>query len=288
MNKISYDDEIVLVVDDDEMVRESTAERLRHIGFQADAFDNGFDALEALGKKPYNFLLSDIQMPGMSGLELIKRTKAKYPDVIIIAMTGYIEDHTNVDVLGLGAIDFIKKPFSIKELEARIRHAIINRNLNQKQRQPATTDSLTGLYNHEHFFNQLGPQVLRAKQDNRPLGLILIELDEFELNDETHGNLEENKLLHKVGRIIKASIRDDLDSGYRYGGIDFAIILTNSDPGNTDTTQKQIKKAILTECKLEVCIGFAQYSNDLSPRIFFMKVDNYLSMAKNKKTENSA
>jgi len=116
--------------------------------------------------------------------------------------------------------------------------------------------------------------------------LILLELDDFKPYDGARGNLEEDKLSQKVGRIIKTRIREGVDSGYRYGAIEFAIILTDSNPDITHTIQKRIKTSILKECKLIVCTGYAQYSNGLSPRAFFMKVDDRLSMAKKKRTEN--
>jgi len=286
MKNISCDNEAVLVVDDEESVSEPIVGMLRHLGFQAESVNNGYDALKALEKERYTFLLTDIQMPGMNGLELIKRTRDEYPQVSTIAMTGYIKDHSYVDVIGLGACDFIKKPFSIKNLEAKIRYAIFDRNFNQKARQQSLTDSLTGLYNQEHFFNRLRPEVMRAERQNRPLGLILLELDDFKLDNGARGNLEEDKLMQKVGRIIRTSIREGVDSGYRYGAIEFASILTDSDPDIADTILKRIKTSIVKECKLSVCTGYAQYSNGLSPRAFFMKVDDRLSMAKNKKTDN--
>ena len=62
---------------------------LRHLGFQAGSVKNGRDALKALKEKPYTFLLTDIKMPGMNGLELIQRTRDEYPQVPTVTMTGY-------------------------------------------------------------------------------------------------------------------------------------------------------------------------------------------------------
>lgn len=271
-----YDNETVLVVDDDEMVRESTVGRLLHLGFQAEAADSGHDALKALEKKTYDFLLSDIEMPGMSGLELLRQAREKHPQIIMIAMTGYIKDHSNVDVSELGAIDFIKKPFDINELEARFRNAIVNRDLDHKRVRPSNLDSLTGLYNHEHFFNQLGPEVSRAKEEGRRLGLILLELDGHGYN----ANQDDEKLLQQVGKIIETSIRKKLDTGYRYGGIEFAIILSDADNELIDTVQKRVKAKISEDCKIDVFSGYAQYEMGLGPRDFFMKIDNLLTAAK--------
>ena len=110
INDIEYDSEFVLVVDDEEFVSGPIVEMLRHLGFQAESVNNGYDALKALKETPYTFLLTDIKMPDMNGLELIQRTKDEYPQVSTVAMTGYYKEYNYVEVVNSGASDFINKP----------------------------------------------------------------------------------------------------------------------------------------------------------------------------------
>ena len=285
INDIEYNNEFVLVVDDEEFVSEPIVGMLRHLGLQAESVSNGYEALKALKEEPYTFLLTDIKMPGMDGLELIQQTKDKYPHVSTIAMTGYSEEYSYVDVINSGATDFITKPFSIEELEAKIRRTIIERNIKQELKQCAITDSLTGLYNQGHFYTRLREEVIRAERQKNPLGLMLLDLDDFKQINDTHGHLEGDKLLQNVGNIINTKIRQGVDSSYRYGGDEFAIILIDADSDITQAIRKRIETSIREECNLGVSAGYAQFSDGLSPEEFMTEADNRLYEAKAQKTE---
>jgi len=285
INNIEYDSEFVLVVDDEEFVSEPMVGMLRHLGFQSESVSNGYDALKALKEKPYTFLLTDIKMPGMNGLELIQRTKDEYPQVSTIAMTGFYKEYSYVDVVNSGASDFINKPFGIEELEAKIRRVIIDRNLKQELRRLSITDSLTGLYNQRHFYARLRNEVMRAERQKHPLALIFLDLDYFKQYNDTHGHLEGDKLLKKVGSIINTKIRQGVDSGYRYGGDEFAIILIDADSGITQAIRKRIETSIREECNLGVSAGYTQFSHGLSSEKFLKEADDRLYEAKAGKTE---
>jgi len=284
INDIEYDNEFVLVVDDEEFVSGPIVEMLRHLGFQAESVANGHDALEALNQKPYTFLLTDIKMPDMNGLELIERTKDKYPQVSTVAMTGYYKEYNYVEVVNSGASDFINKPFGIEELEAKIRRAIIERNIKQELSRLSITDSLTGLYNQRHFYARLKDEVMRAERQKHSLALIFLDLDDFKVYNDTRGHLEGDKLLQNVGSIINAKIRQGVDSGYRYGGDEFAVILIDANSEIAQTIQKRIEQSIRDECNLGVSVGYAQFSHGMSPEAFLTKADERLYEAKaNKK-----
>jgi len=285
INNIEYDNEFVLVVDDEEFVSEPIAGMLKHLGFQAESVNNGYEALKALKEKPCTFLLTDIKMPGMNGLELIQRTKDEYPQVTTIAMTGYYMDYSWVDVVNSGASDFINKPFGIEELEAKIRRVITERNLKQELRRLSITDSLTGLYNQRHFYARLRDEIIRAERQKHPLALIFLDLDDFKQYNDTRGHLAGDKLLQKVGSIINTKIRQGVDSIYRYGGDEFAIILIETDLDITKTIRERIETSIREECNLGVSIGYAQLSHGLSPEEFMREADNRLYEAKARKTE---
>lgn len=285
-NDIKYADEFVLVVDDDVFVSTPNVEMLKHLGFQAESANNGYDALKALEEKPYTVLLTDIKMPGMNGLKLIQKTRDAYPWVSTIAMTGYSQEYSYIDVVNSGASDFINKPFGIEELEAKIRRVITERNIKQELRRLSITDSLTGLYNQRHFYARLREEVLRAERQKHPLGLIFLDLDDFKQYNDTHGHLGGDKLLQRVGRIINTNIRQNVDSGYRYGGDEFAIILVDADSDITLSVQKRIKESVLEECNLSISVGYVKYSHGLSPEEFIAEVDARLYEAKAQKTEN--
>ena len=285
---IDYIGEFVLVVDDEDFIREPIVEMLRRLGFRVDSASNGEDALKELEEKPYTFLLTDMKMPEMDGLELIKEAKRDYPDVSAIAMTGYSKDYKYMDVVNAGATDFINKPFAIEELEAKLRRAIIERNIKDELNKLSITDSLTGLYNQRHFYARLKEEIVRAERQNHPLGLILLDLDNFKYYNDAHGHLAGDALLRKIGSIIDVKIRQGVDSGYRYGGDEFAIILIDADQGVSNIIGERIQKGIQDECSLDVSLGYAYFSAGMAMESLVDAADKQLYESKKQKNNRRA
>jgi len=280
---INYGEETILVVDDEESVRGPLVEMLRHIGFRCESVSSGKEALNELKENTYTFLLTDIRMPEMSGLELIGRIKKEHPDVCTIAMTGYSKEYKYIDVINAGATDFINKPFGIEELEAKVRRAIIERNIRQELSKLSITDALTGLYNQRYFYQRLKDEIRRAQRQNRRLSLILLDLDDFKQYNDKRGHLAGDELLQKVGNIISGNIRQGVDSGYRYGGDEFAVILSDADGGVTELIAKRIERAIEQECRLSASTGYMNFTNGMLTEEFVTATDQRLYKSKEQK-----
>lgn len=285
-DKIDYSKESVLVVDDDPYLRETLVKLLMAIGFSANASSNGLDALQELEKGEYSFMLTDMKMPGLGGIELIKKTKDEF-DVNIIAMTGYAEGYKYVDVINAGASDFIKKPFGMEELEAKVRRIITERNLKKELSRLSITDSLTELYNQRHFYSRLQEEVTRADRQKRPLSLILLDLNGFKAFNDTHGHLAGDDVLRKAGQIIIRSIRESVDSGYRYGGDEFAIILIDADLSIAKEIGTRIQKAFLEGEAVTVSLGYAKFSVGMSVTDLIREADKELYKDKTAGKESS-
>ncbi len=266
IEKVDYGQELVLIVDDEVAVRETVTEMLNHLGFNARSASTGKEAISLLETEPsYTFLITDMRMPEMDGMELIHEVHKRYPDICVIAMTGFSKGYRYIDVINAGATDFINKPFSIEELEAKVKRAIIERNIKRELNRLSITDGLTGLYNQRYFRSRLREEVKRARRQKHPLALILLDLDKFKWFNDTYGHLAGDELLQKVGTIIAKSIREDVDSGYRYGGDEFAIILIDADRDVAKEIAMRICNAIEKECSLGVSYGIANSSGDLEP-----------------------
>ncbi len=283
IDDIKYSDEFVLVVDDEDYIREPIVEMLRRMGFRVDSAANGKHALEKLKEKPYTFLLTDMRMPEMDGLELIKSAERDYPNVSTIAMTGYSKEYDYVDVVNAGAADFINKPFGIEELEAKVRRAIIERNIKDELSKLSITDSLTGLYNQRHFYIRLKDEITRAERQKHPLGLILLDLDNFKKYNDTHGHLAGDELLQKVGEIVNLKIRQGVDSGYRYGGDEFAIILIDADERISKVIGQRMEQGIEEKCNLSASLGYAYFSEGMAMKAFVEAADKQLYKVKKQK-----
>lgn len=280
---INYSEEPILVVDDEDAIRDPIVEMLIHLGFPADSADSAEDALQKLNKKSYAFMLTDIKMPEMDGLELIKYVKKDQPDVCAIAMTGYSKDYQYMDVVNAGASDFINKPFLIEELEAKIRRAIIERSIKEELNRLSITDSLTGLFNQRHFYSRLNEEIVRARRQKNQLAMILLDLDDFKQFNDEKGHVAGDEVLKKVGIIINANIRQGVDSGYRYGGDEFAVILIDANVDISQRIAKRIEEGIEKDCKLTASTGYANFSEEMTAEAFVEKADQHLYKFKGKR-----
>lgn len=280
---LNYGRELVLVVDDNNIVQETLLRLVEAIGFNAEAVSSGPEALQVLEEKPFTFLLTDMKMPEMDGIDLIKAARSRYPDLGIISMTGYSEGYRYVDVINAGASDFIKKPFDIEELEAKIRRIINERTLMEELNRLSITDSLTGLYNHRRFFNRLREETVRAGRQKQDLAVILIDLDNFKAYNDNHGHLAGDEILRDVGNIIRRCIREGVDTGYRYGGDEFAVILINADADAVATIVDRLHKSFNDYGKINASFGVELFDGKMSETELVAAADRALYENKQKK-----
>jgi two-component system, cell cycle response regulator len=262
--KLDCSRETVLVVDDDDLLRGTLEQLLAALRFNTASAPGGTEALKMLTEHQYTFMLTDMKMPEMDGFELIKRASAAFPKVSIIAMTGYSEGYKYVDVINAGASDFIKKPFDLEELEAKIARIINERNLREELSRLSITDALTGLYNQRHFYARLKEEVLRSQRQRHSLALILLDLDHFKEYNDAYGHLAGDEMLRKVGRLVSKCIRVGVDSGYRYGGDEFAVILIDADLSVAQEIGKRIKDALCENGDMSTSLGTAMFSEGMS------------------------
>ncbi|MFQ5500580.1 MAG: response regulator [Candidatus Zixiibacteriota bacterium] len=106
----------ILIVDDAEFIRSIIARMVKREGYTVSEACDGVEALEKLAVAPVDFVISDIKMPRMDGLELLGEIKSNYPDVMVLMITGYAGEYTSDDVLAAGADYFITKPFKNVEI----------------------------------------------------------------------------------------------------------------------------------------------------------------------------
>ncbi len=124
--------EKILVVDDEEMIRDLCSDILSAEGYQVTTAPNGTTALEELGRSTPELMIMDIRMPGMDGLELFERVKALKQDIVTIFVTGYGTLDTAIESLMRGVNGFILKPFTQEELREAVNRAINSNRLKKE------------------------------------------------------------------------------------------------------------------------------------------------------------
>ena len=136
MTKVSNSDINIVVVDDEEVVLSLVRDALEDDGFTVDTAPDAFKALEIVENKRVDLIITDIRMPKMDGIEMVKRIRQTRPDVAIIFTTGYANLNSAKDALRQGASDYILKPFELKE----IRHSV-NKVVEKIKREAEAKDS---------------------------------------------------------------------------------------------------------------------------------------------------
>jgi diguanylate cyclase (GGDEF)-like protein len=218
----------ILIVDDDEHIREILHEIVTLMGHRSVTAVDGLDALEKLTEQHIDIVITDLRMPRIDGIELINRMKVDFEDVDVIAVTLYEDKYSYTDVIEAGASDFIAKPFVTNELQAKINRITGERNLREELKRLSARDGLTGLYNRRYFDENLRHEAWRAIRQNFSMYLLFIDLDNFKGYNDRHGHQQGDKLLRELSKIILGNIRRDVDSAYRYGGDEFAVVLSHA------------------------------------------------------------
>ena len=230
MNQPKQSQLSVLSVDDDGELRELLHELISQMGHASVTAADGIDALEKMEEKHFDIVITDINMPRLNGVGLIKRITSDFSDTDVIAITGYQTEYNYTDIIALGASDFICKPINIDEFEAKIKRVVRERNMRFELRRLSTCDALTGLYNRRYLDENLQNEAIRASRQHYDLYLLLIDIDNFKVYNDKYGHQQGDRLLKELAQIISRSIRDNVDSGYRYGGDEFAATILHANP----------------------------------------------------------
>ncbi|MCE3009636.1 MAG: sigma-54 dependent transcriptional regulator [Proteobacteria bacterium] len=114
----------ILVVDDEESIREFLEIMLKKEGYEVTCAEDGAKAKDLLIKKNFNMIISDLQMPNMTGLELLKHVRETYPDTVFMMITAFGTTETAVEAMKMGAYDYLTKPFKIDEVRLNIQNAL--------------------------------------------------------------------------------------------------------------------------------------------------------------------
>jgi diguanylate cyclase (GGDEF)-like protein len=220
----------VLSVDDDRDLRDLLHELISDMGLTSATAVDGMDALVKMKEEQFDIVVTDINMPRLNGIGLIKRIAADYIDTDVIAITGFQTEYNYTDIIALGASDFISKPININEFEAKIKRIVRERNMRSELRRLSTCDALTGLYNRRYLDENLRNEAIRASRQHYDLYLLLIDIDNFKIYNDKYGHQQGDRLLKELAEIISRNIRNNVDSGYRYGGDEFAVTVLHANP----------------------------------------------------------
>ena len=252
----------VLIVDDDKNLLKFIRAALESEGYQCETAMNPLSALELVGKGSFDIMITDIILPEMNGLELTKKAKKMKPHMAIIIATGYIDAFSYDKAIEAGASDFLKKPFTVKELAARVKHVRIM----EEMRNLALRDELTGLYNRRGFFTLIEHQLKLAKRKKTGMFLLYADLDDLKLINDTWGHREGDVALSETAKILRKNYRES-DIIARIGGDEFVVFPAGTSDDDSEKILDRLHNAFLHHCahsnlayKLSISAGMSFYN----------------------------
>ena len=249
----------ILIAEDDIISSRALEGYLNKWGYKSTVTHNGKQAWEAFQSnirtvysnenKSFRIAILDWEMPGMDGIELCKKIRRLSKEdkeiyVYIILLTGKDRQEEIIKGLSAGADDYITKPFDFMELRVRLKNAERIINTQDKERQRATTDSLTQLWSRSKIIDFLSEETEREGRYGEITGLIMADIDFFKRINDTHGHLVGDQVLKKVALRLKNSMRR-YDKIGRFGGDEFIAVFPRC--GN-----KQIK-SVAERLRTSVC-----------------------------------
>lgn len=220
-------------------------EVLLNEGYTVHTTDNGLDVLDLAIKIRPDIILLDINMPGLDGFEVCKLLKKSYEvnDIPVIMVTAKYTSSYVKKALELGAFDYIKKPFDEEEIIARTNSALRFKFQQDKLKEMAMKDSLTGLYNHGLLIELFEKEFSRHNRMKKNISFVMIDIDNFKGINDNFGHLTGDMVLREVSNIILKSIRIG-DIAGRYGGEEFSIVLCDVDKEKSFSICERIRENI--------------------------------------------
>jgi diguanylate cyclase (GGDEF)-like protein len=218
-----------LVVADDEEDARDVLQQVLAPEYEVLSARDGQEAIEAARAVIPDVVLLDLNMPRMDGFEALERLRADpaTAEIPVIFVSARSDDAVKVRSLALGAVDYLQKPFSERELRARIERTLRLARSQTALREAAQTDPLTGLSNRRAFRARLEVEVKRALRYRTPLTCVMVDMDQLKPINDALGHAAGDRAIAAVAAILREELRET-DFGARYGGDEFVILLPHT------------------------------------------------------------
>ncbi len=267
----------VLIVDDDATILQVLKDYFSLQQAKCETFTDARQALAFLEKNSVDLVLTDLVMPRTDGIFFINALRSIKRDIPVIVMTGFGTIDHAVESMKAGAADFITKPINFDHLNFVVKRILEKKMLEKIASQKdyyqelSFTDALTSLSNFRHFQQIIDKELSRHKRYNRPMAVMIADIDDFKTFNDRFGHLFGDQVLVEVARTIRNFIRES-DFVARYGGEEFIIIMPEVLKKDAIQIARRVLIAVnktdltyLNPCceeRISVTIGISSYPED--------------------------
>lgn len=267
--------DIILSIDTDGYILKFNRGAQIHLGYtQEEIVGKAFSFL-FVKKSDEEKIINAVLLSGKSiNEEISLKTKNGSEILVDMSISEMKSDNNQIIGLVVTAKDITEK----KKLEIELVKK------NELLGKLAITDSLTGLYNPRHFYDQIRREMSRLNRNpERKLSLILLDIDHFKELNDSQGHQMGDHVLKSLGQVIKVSLRNNVDSGFRYGGDEFVILLPDTDKNQATIAAERIQKqfAALKFGNASLSMGISEAQIGENEESFIKRADEAMYISKN-------
>lgn len=208
---------------------------------------NGKDALDIAASQNPDLILLDIVIPDMDGYEVCARLKAntRTQDIPVIFVTAMDQEEDESKGLNAGVIDYITKPIRPAIVKARVHNHLELKRYRDSLKTLSMMDGLTGIPNRRQFDQALENEWRRARRNQAPLALLMMDIDFFKAFNDHYGHLAGDDCLRQLAKGLADILRRPADLVARYGGEEFVALLPETN------TEGALDAAVRIQAKLK-------------------------------------
>jgi diguanylate cyclase (GGDEF)-like protein len=233
----------ILIIDDEEPIR-NLLESLLGENNECVLAKSGEDAINLLQHRTFDLAISDINMEGISGLDLVPHLLKESPDTVVLMVSGLQTIETAINAMRAGAFDYMTKPLDLRHVEAAVQRALAHHKLLKEKRvyenhlkvlveeraaeieRLAYFDSLTKLPNRVLFADRLSQAVKHAQREQKIIAVLLLRLDRFKTINDTLGHDRGTQLLQEIAIRLRSSF-GDRGTLARFEADEFGFLMTD-------------------------------------------------------------
>jgi diguanylate cyclase (GGDEF)-like protein len=257
----------ILVVEPDSDTRNMLCDYLSGAGHSVCAASSREEAIERARNTNLEVLISDLGE--QSGIEVMRKVKELKSDITVIAVSSHSSVESALGSLKEGKYEYVSKPFNWSEMEVVLRR--VQRAHRKEKEIPNIIDALTSTYNPRYFHEVLSREIDRAEHFRRPFSLVLADIDNFRVYNDTYGYLAGDHILKRIAQLCQQVTRK-IDYVFRYGGEEFMLLLPETGKSDTSSLTRRLRQTAMNTKfpqenvfpggKLTISIGQVTYPDD--------------------------
>lgn len=276
----------ILVFEEDAQAASAIESSLKYAGYHVWTASTSEEALTLLRSNPFAVAICELRSSKMNGIRFTQEVSKLSQATNVLVITLYSFIGSAIEAMEAGAYGYITKPLNSSEIRivterAIERHFLLSTSVEKDYFVDlAVRDGLTGLFNRRYFNELINLEINRLKRAPSALSLLMLDIDNFKIYNDTQGHPAGDELLKGAAKIFKNSVRA-VDIICRYGGEEFIIVLPQTDKNSAKIIAERLRVQFGLYLPTTVSIGIATLPDDAkSVAELIQKADEALYQAK--------